>query len=199
MDTKEVAYSFKGSDASGYAVSGQGVHDNLNGNVNYPSCVPFLGSLQSNINLLTAAITAGGSTPTPAQTGATHAAIKEVKHTLKVIGALVNYDANGDEAKLLTSGFSLKAYSPPSPKSFKAILGKLSGQIDLLINSYGAAAYFWQMSTDPIETWTQVDLTTLSKTTISGLTPGSKLWFRVSITKGNKVVLVSDPYFIMVV
>jgi len=31
------------------------------------------------------------------------------------------------------------------------------------------------------------------------LTPGTKLWFRVSVTKGKTVAVVSDPYTIMVV
>lgn len=199
MKTSTIAFKYTGLDASGLAVKAQSIYDSLNGNNSYPSSVAFLPILQTNTSVLTSAVTAGGTIPTPAQTGAIHAAVREVKRVLKVIGALVNWDADGNEAVLLTSGFDLKTYTPPSPKSFKAVLGKLSGEIDLLINSYGAAAYFWQMSTDPNDSWKQVDLTTVSKTTIKGLTPGTKLWFRVSITKGSKVILVSDPYTIMVV
>lgn len=199
MKTSSIVYNYAGLDASGLAVKAQSIYDSLNGNSSYPSPAAFLPILQTNTSALTSAVTAGGNTPTPAQTGAIHAAVHEVKRVLKVIGALVNWDANGNEAVLLTSGFDLKTFTPASPKSFKAVLGKLSGEIDLLINSYGTVAYFWQMSTDPISSWKQVDLTTVSKTTIKGLTPGTKLWFRVSITKGNKVILVSDPYTIMVV
>ncbi len=199
MKTSEIAYKFIGLDASGLAVKGQSIHDNLNANSNYPSCAAFLPNLQSAINTLTASITAGGSNPTPAQTGASHAAVYQLKRNLKVIGGLVNWDANGNEAILLTSGFDLKTITPKSPKSFNVKQGKLSGTVDLEINSYGNAAYVWEMSADPIGAWAKVDLTTLSKTTITGLTPGTKLWFRVSVTKGKTVAVISDPFTIMVV
>ena len=100
---------------------------------------------------------------------------------------------------MLTSGFNLKTIAPKSSKSFIAKQGKLSGTVYLEINSYGIAAYAWEMSTDPISTWTPVGLTTLSKTIVTGLTPGVKYWFRVSVTKGKGIAAVSDPYTIMVI
>ena len=199
MNATEIAYKFIGLDASGLAVKGQSINNSLTGNTNYLSVVPFLGILQTNVNNVNAAIAAGGSTPTPAQTAAIRAAVKELKRILKVIGALVNWDANADEAKLLTSGFNLKIITPPSKKTFTATLGKLSGEVVLELNSFGIAAYNWEMSTDPISTWASIALTTYSKTVVTGLTPGQKYWFRVSVTKGKKVVVVSDPYYIMVV
>jgi len=44
-----------------------------------------------------------------------------------------------------------------------------------------------------------VAASTVSKVTVSGLTPGVCLWGKVIISKGNKVVATSDPYYIMVV
>ncbi len=201
MKTKQIAFNYASLDASGLAVKGQSIHDSLISNSYYPSCVPFISILQTNVTALTSTITAGGNTPTPAQTSAIHTAQKDVKNILRVIGGLVNWDGNGNETILLTSGFDLKNYSPPNPKTFKAKLGKLSGEVDLEINSNGNAAYYWEITNDPIgiTTWAKASLTTTSKTTITGLTPGTKFWFRVSITKSNKVVVVSDPYTIMVV
>ena len=199
MKKPEAICNFKNDDAISLAVKSQALYTNLNGNPSYPTCAPLLPTLQTNTNTLNTAITAGGTTPTPAQTATINAAAYELKRVLKVICALVNWDANGNEATLLTSGFDVKTYSAPNPKTFKAKLGKLSGAIDLEINSYGVAAYVWQMSPDPISTWADVSLTTLSKTTITGLTPGTKLWFRVKITKGKTVITISDPYTIMVV
>jgi len=201
MKKAKAIANLKGLKPSELKIKGQVVKDGITGNTALPHCVPYATELQTKVGTLDTAITAGGTTPSELQKVAIIAAEDAIKLFLNFICAGVNVDGNGDETILLSSGFELKTYSPASPKSFIAKLGKLSGEIFLEINSYGAAAYYWEMTTDPIgaTAWVKADLTTTSKTIIKGLTPGTKLWFRVSITKSNKVVVVSDPYTIMVV
>ncbi len=199
MKTPEIAYNFSGLDASGYAVKGQSIYNKLNGNPAFTSPTPFLSILQTNVNNLTAAITAGGTTPTPVQTGAIHDAVKALKRVLKVIGNVVNWDANGNETTLLSSGFELKSYSPSGLKTFSVKQGSLSGTADADSPAYHNAAYAWFFSADPIGTWTQALITTISKATITSLIPGQKYWFKVVVTQGSKVVFTADPYMVHVV
>lgn len=192
--------NLRGLDAAGLANKGQNVCDGVNANSSsFPSAMPFIGILQMNVTALNTAITAAGNDPTKVQTSAIRDAEKQLRRSMRLVCALVNWDGNGDATKLLSSGFDLKSNNPPSAKSFVAKLGKLSGTVELEINSYGNAAYTWEQSPDPIAAWSQCALTTLSKASISGLTPGQKYWFRVKVTKGSNLITTSDPYTIMVV
>lgn len=199
MNTSEVALNTSGLNASEIAVKGNTVYTNLNGNTNFTSCVPYLPILLGEVAVLEGAITIAKDEGTKAETSAERAATKKVKRTLKVIAALVNYEANGDETKLLTSGFDLKVITPPSPKTFNAKQGKVSGTVDLEVKSARNSAYMWEMSTDPIGAWTQIEVTVKSKTTVVGLTPGTKYWFRVALITGSGKNNYSDPHFVMVV
>lgn len=199
MKTPTIALNFSGLNAQDIALRGETVYNNLIGNVNFTSCAAYLPTLTTEVAALKAAIIIAKDEGTKAETSAVYDAEKKVKRVLKVISAVITFEAAGNETKLLTSGFELRAYTPPTPKSFNAKQGKLSGTVDLEINSYGAAAYAWEISADPISTWNPIALSTVSKTTVTGLTPGIKYWFRVSVTKGNAKLATSDPYFIIVV
>ena len=192
MSKSKAVLNFKDYDASGLAVKGQSIFDNTNANPNYPSCVTYTPILQSRVTNLTSKITAGGATPLPTQTAAIHAAIIDVREILTLICALVNWDAKSDEVKLLSSSFDVRKATVKNAKTFTAKLGLLSGQIMLEINSYGSAVYYWEISSDPIDIWSKAAVSSVSKVTIQGLTPGTKYWFRVRITKGTKEILVSD-------
>jgi hypothetical protein len=108
---------------------------------------------------------------------------------LTALGAYVQSVSNGDEGKILSAGLSLKgapasATRPPQPDSFAASLGELSGEIDLAWNRIsGVAIYQVEYTTaDPnlsATTWTAVPPVTRSSTTITGLTAGTRYWFRV--------------------
>lgn len=170
----------------------------LTGNANFPSPYEALTVIAAAISNLSIAIDAQKPGDV-ASTAAVHAKATEVKACLKVLAIYVWRKAGGDEAIALTSGFDISKPATKGIKTFNVKPGKLSGEADLETSSFGSAGYAWYKSTDPIGTWEVVTFTTVSKTTITGLTPGTKYWFKVEATKGNKVVYVSDPYFLMVV
>lgn len=202
MSTIIVVPNLSGLDATSMAAKGQDVHDKMNANLNFPTAQPYMAALQGFVNALTTCITTAGSEPSKAQTAAIKDAVSDVKRTLRFICAIANWDCYNNETKLLTSGFDIKAPKASSPKSFVAKLGKLSTTIDLSINSYGSGvAYQWFGCPDPIipANWVQVALTTTSKVTITGQTPGVKMWYLVKMFKGDKLIATSDPYTIMVV
>ena len=199
MNIAELALNYKNLTASQIAIKGSNVYDHLNGNTNFTSCTAYLPILLGEVAILQAAITDAEDEGTKMETSAERAAEKKVKRTLKVIAAVVTYEANGDEVKLLSSGFDLKTFTPPGPKSFNAKQGKVSGTVNLEAKSFGNAAYMWEMSPDPIATWTQLVVTTISKTTVISLTPGVKYWFRVAVITSKGKNDYSDPHFVMVV
>lgn len=175
-----------------------GIYTTLNGNINFPSAAPFVALLLTANTALIAAV-AAAKPGDKTSTSAMHDAENNVKRNLRALGALVDFEADGDETKILSSGFDLKTFTPPTPKSFTIKLGKLSGTVDMEINSFGAAAYKWLTSPDPIGVWTEVALTTVSKVTVSNVKPGLGMWGKVIVSKGTKIIATSDPYYIMAV
>ena len=150
----------------------------LTGNPSFISTNPAIAVLGTANAVLISAISAQ-TAGNKSSTSAVHQAAAEVKRILRAIASSVEYTGNNNETTILSSGFNIKKPAVFEGKTFKAKQGVLSGTVDLEVNSYGIAAYLWEMSTDPIGNWQQVEATTISKTTIMGLTPGTKYWFRV--------------------
>ncbi len=198
MKKSKVVLNVSGLSAGEINNFADSIYTKLIGNTNFTLLGSYLTALSAaNTSFKTAIVASKDGTKL--NTSTLHDAQYDVKRILAIIVATVNYEANGNETILISSGLDLRNYTPPTAKSFNAKQGKLSGSVDVEINSYGTAAYVWEMSTDPISSWTQVALTTLSKTTITGLTPGLKYWFKVSVTKGSELKAKSDPYMVHVV
>ena len=134
-----------------------------------------------------------------ASTSALHAAATDVKRLLKLLAANIEFISHNIENVALSSGFTIKKPNTRDAKTFKAKQGKTSGTVDLEINSYGKAAYQWEMSPDPIGIWSPLEVTVTSKTMVSNLVPGTKYWFRVAVitSKGKKDY--ADPHLVHVV
>jgi len=198
MKTAHVALGYKGLAASNLANFAETIYNGINGNINFTIASTFAPALLTATNLLKTAVSAlkPGDKVT---TSTLHDAEKDVKRNLRAIAALVDFESNGNETTILSSGFSLRTFALPSLKLFTAKQGKLSGTVDLDTNSASNTAYVWEMSPDPIGLWTQLEITTLSKTTIIGLTPGVKYWFRVALITSKGKGDYSDPYMVHVV
>ena len=198
MTTARVALGYKGLNATELTNYTDTIYTSINGNTNFTALAGFIPLLFTANGKLKTAIT--NLKPGDKVTTSTlHDTEREVRRLLRVIAAIVEFESNGNETLILSSGYSLRAITLPSTKNFNAKQGVLSGTVDLEINSYGSAAYVWEISPDPIGTWSPIALTTVSKTTVSALTPGVKYWFRVSITKGTTKLATSDPYMVHVV
>ena len=99
----------------------------------------------------------------------------------------VNLTAMGDPAVLLTSGFILESeggtpVEPETPQDVIVMNGSNSGDIVVGVGiAIGAKSFVYQYTTDPVteqSVWTS-EGSTLKKHTFRGLTPGTRLWFRV--------------------
>jgi hypothetical protein len=76
------------------------------------------------------------------------------------------------------SGFDLKHHGVHVKPAINVKSTGVSGTIELTVKSPGKrSANEWQMSTDSV-TWTNLPATLEAKTTVSGLTPATKLYFR---------------------
>ena len=93
--------------------------------------------------------------------------------------------ANGDETKILSSGFNESKQPIPSNKPALTAMDTVhSGIIKLMAKAIlGARAYIWQMATteNPIESdWVTISTTTTATYTHAGLTPATYCNFRVA-------------------
>ncbi len=115
----------------------------------------------------------------------------------EVMNKSANYvenTSNGDEAKIISAGFTPKAdgvYSDdllPAPENLSATLSDIETDIDLQWDKVeGAASYDIEMTTEAsgIGGWTHVKTSTKSSTTITGLENGRRHYFRVKATNTN--------------
>ena len=158
---------------------------------------PFLTRVQSELiplsakilaaqNALNAQLAAAQASLTATSTA--HDKELDLDQALNTVAALVDLDANGDETKILASGFEVAsgptATGPmPQVANLSATAGDAEGEVDLnwnpVANNHG---YIIQQTADPnnVASWHQVANSTKSKATITGVLPGSKFWFRVA-------------------
>lgn len=194
---KMIAYARNISDTE-LIIYSQHIHNTLLGNGNFNFTIPSLTDLQlANIVLDDALVNQSpGDTNS---TGQVRAASRQVKRVLKAMAAHVDYAAFDNETLALSSGFSIKKPAVKDAKTFTAKQGKTSGTVNLYINSYGNAAYMWEVSADPIGQWKTLETTVVSKTTVNGFTPGNKYWFRVAVVTSKGKNDYSDPHVVHVV
>lgn len=97
--------------------------------------------------------------------------------------------AGDDEAMIHSAGMDTKAAGGPStstpvlPPALNATAGDHDGEIDLTWDTVPKAkSYVIEKSADPptATSWQHAGVSTKSSTTIDGLTPGSRYWFRVA-------------------
>ncbi|HBB96845.1 MAG TPA: hypothetical protein DC054_15815 [Blastocatellia bacterium] len=96
--------------------------------------------------------------------------------------------AGNDETLISSAGMDTRAPAsastmPDPPSGLEATVGDRDGEIDLSWDPVSSArSYVIQQSPDPpsATTWTHAGASTKSSTTITGLTPGTRYWFRVS-------------------
>jgi Fibronectin type III domain len=106
----------------------------------------------------------------------------------KLVG-YVQSVAGDDEAMIHSAGMDTKAAGGPStstpalPPALSATAGDHDGEIDLTWDTVPKAkSYVIEKSGDPptATSWQHAGVSTKSSTTIDGLTPGTRYWFRVA-------------------
>lgn len=118
------------------------------------------------------------------------------------LAGFVESASGGKEEIILSAGMSVRAPSlasgqpPADPSSLTPTTGDHEREVDLSWNaSTNAKSYIVQFSPNPPTdtSWTQAAVVTVSKATISGLTSGTKYWFRVAAVGSGGQSGWSDP------
>jgi fibronectin type III domain protein len=145
---------------------------------------PPLTVLQTDIDALEAS-EAAVLTRAKGTAEARDADLATLKSHLEYERAYVQKVADADPANaediIASSGMSKKSVGSRTKGELGARQGSVSGLVELLAKSAGdRAAYSWQYGTDG-ETWTNLPPTMQASTTVSGLTPGVRYFFRVRV------------------
>ncbi|MCB1278577.1 MAG: fibronectin type III domain-containing protein [Prosthecobacter sp.] len=160
----------------------------MTGNANFPTPDPDAAAFAASVAAFDTALT---TSDTAQQTAREKVALKDaerasLEQALAQRGNYVENASGGDEAKILSSGFSVRSPAtppaiPPVPADLGITMGDHAGEIDLhWTPSKGAKSYIIECA--PYNTprvWQQVKITTRSSFTVTGLTPGATYVFRV--------------------
>ena len=169
-------------------VKGTHINDSLDGNAHFLGLAPKLPSLQTALGEYSPALAAsdGGSKLDTSIKNQKREALIEV---LKDIGEDVNDEADGDETKIVSSGYDMtKDREPigtlPPPEDMDLEFGADPGEIFIKLTAPPREAdYIVFFAKDPMpaddKDWQQ-QFSTKSKIEISGLDSGDKYWFKGS-------------------
>lgn len=118
---------------------------------------------------------------------AMHDVEAEVDTAFRKLASYVDRVADGHETTILSSGFHASKQPTPIFKSeFAVEHGSYSGSVKLVRKAVeGAKSYIWQHSKDMIpeseNDWLACGYSTRADMEVTGLTAGSKYWFRSAV------------------
>ena len=170
----------------------------LTGNAAYPSPDVTLADAKLAVdNLEIAALAAhGGSFLATAHVHEKEKIVNDLFHNL---AAYVERLANGDEAKIISSGFHCRQQPAPYIKLPLAInYGLISGTVILVAKAIeNAGSYEWYYSIGELPAtsagWVSAGRSTGANFEISGLTVGAKYYFTMSAVTINGVTDFCEP------
>lgn len=181
----------------------QQVVNKMTGNVNFTTPVPAL-----------AAVTTGTTDLDDAYDNAQQARLDwidksniqssneaDLDQLLTQLGNYVDNTANGDANIIMSAGMSTAAAPSPAPVPAQVIIQTVtdnsSGKLDMKWQTVQhAKTYEVQQNTDINDPskWAQIGLPTKTKFLVTGLTSGTKYWFRVKAIGTAGEGPWSDPY-----
>lgn len=176
----------------------------LTGNAAFPSPQPTLAVLTAGIDALE---TANNNLETSRQEVATNLQIRDDQQAailtlLRQASAFVESVAGEDESLILSAGMgvrsaaSVQSQEPGAPGNLSGSQSDHEGEIDLHWDTVkGAKSYEIQRSADPPTptSWEHAAVSVKSSATISGLTSGTRYWFRVAAVTSGGQSGWSDP------
>lgn len=184
-------------DLSRYVVS------KMKGNANFPTLTTQVDELEAATEKLEEAITAANS-GSHENTGEKQLAEADVMERLAKLCDLVNGQAAGDKAKLLTCGLPMRRENTPigqlpPPTKLVSRNTTFTGSADLAFNGpRGSRLFNVYMSTtnDPFN-WVLVGATTKQRFTMEGLEPRELYWFSVTALGAAGESSKSEPCRVM--
>ena len=173
--------------ATGLVAKAQGIHDGMEGNVNFPDAVPTPAAFQGLIDALAAAnaeVDAVGGKPAHR---AKRNADKAVRAAIKNWAGYVQSASGGDEAKILSSNFEVVRRGKPvgelqPPTYLSSRFTSMQGRVSLRWErEEGADLHHVFMSTSSAPfNWVLIGATTKCRFDADSLEPGTLYWFSVT-------------------
>jgi hypothetical protein len=155
----------------------------MTGNTNYPTPSPALAVITASVDTFETKVhdaLDGGKIAIATR----NAGRNELLSLLRQLAAYVTGNCKADLVLLLTSGYdAVRTPSPvgvlPAPQNLRLEYTGMSGELRLKFDRVANAAnYSVQSATSPDGPWEDQDLSTASRVTITGLTPGKVYWAR---------------------
>lgn len=176
----------------------------LTGNPNFPTPTPTLAAATAATDGLETSAATVQTTKARLKTEFSDQNEKEdfLDKIMTQLAAYVESVAGDDETKIHSAGMDTKSGRGPTtsqptlPGALTATAGDHDGEIDLSWDTVSKAkSYVIERSVDPpTETsWTHAGVSTKSSFTITGLTPGTRYWFRVAAVSSSGQSGWSDP------
>lgn len=169
----------------------------------YPAPNPSLAELEAAAKTLDAELLAREALAKEAQamTVRIRTQSDKLKELLKAEAAYVEIVAEGDEEKILQSGFEVAGSTNtpvgPMPKveGLSATQGDAEGEIDLHWTAIrrGLRSYEIESAPEASGPWTHLKGAAKSSTTLTGLTSGKRYWFRVKALGSSGTGAPSEP------
>lgn len=164
---------------------GRRVSKDLNGNPFFPNPQPTPAEITTAVEAVENAQTmaAGGSKEAMLQL---QTQVKQLETILSQAAKYVEFVSNGDESKIISAGMEVKAKATPigpmsKPTDFKIGYTESAGEFACSIQPMkGAFSYIFQYTTTPEKenSWENGAISTKARAIVSGLSSGTKYFFR---------------------
>ncbi len=168
----------------------QDVVTHLTGNPSFPATNPTLASVQTHITTANTKIAASIAAVTASRAAIQEkrAAMELVENDYRLLGLHVENVANGDEAKIASSGYELRTPPlplgiPSAPLAVVASAGEFPGQLLVAWDAPEGAVAIYELQTtaDPMteSSWVARGTSTRTSASLMGLPSGGHCWVRV--------------------
>jgi hypothetical protein len=145
---------------------------------------PLLATVSNHLGDLDdaeAKVELGGKSATSARNLAKKTVKRDMQQLLGFVQATADADPDQAEAIIRSAGMSVKRITVRQKNKDEARQGDVSGTVILIAMFAGRRAlYQWQWSSDQ-KTWTNLPTTFITRTGMSGLTPGMTYAFRYQV------------------
>ena len=181
---KKVLYDFIELSIAAKIAYYRSVISKMEGNANFPNPDEPLDDAKTLVDNLEAAQLTAMTGGHPAVVARHNCEIK-ADAAFRILAAYVTRISNGDEEKILSSGFHTTADRSTFQKAeLSVISGNVSGSVSLVAKAIAdAGAYIWYQAEGALPTddkgWITAGHSKQASYSITGLTPGVKYWFRM--------------------
>jgi hypothetical protein len=174
----------------------------MTSNPRFPSPDPPLAKVQVAIDALTAAETATRTRAhgtVPLRDAKRLELLVLLQQLCAHVQAIADADVEQAVSTIESAGMSVKKERVLPVRVFAAKRGPVSGTVKLVAPRAGErAGYEWAYSTDGKKTWTALPFTVRASTLVTGLQPGSTVYFRYRVDTKDGAGDWSEPTSIIV-